>query len=197
LLAGLRELDLRALEALYGGASGAWGPVMVALTILGNGWTAFALLPATVLRRSRRFAVALGLAIAAQAILVWWLKAVVGRVRPWIALGLPTPFGAPHDGSFPSGHAAGSFCFAAFLAVTLPSLWPGRSGLARACVGCAVVLAAFVASSRVYLGAHFPSDVVFGAALGALVGAAGGGAYVRASRARQPEAPVEPAPERG
>jgi undecaprenyl-diphosphatase len=40
-------------------------------------------------------------------------------------------------------------------------------------------LAVLIAVSRVYLGAHFPSDVLAGAILGALVGALAGGLYAR------------------
>lgn len=197
----LGPLDLRMLQALYGGASGAWAPAMIAFTVLGSGWSAVGLVPMLYHPRTRRFAVALAVAIATQATLVWWLKRVVGRVRPWIALGLPTPIGAPRDGSFPSGHAAASFCVAAFLAVALPAVWSGSRGRARALVAGTLVVAAFVASSRVYLGAHFPGDVLCGSALGALVGVVAGRACLawhaplRAPRAA--DGPVEGEPERG
>ena len=133
---------------------------MIAFTLLGSGWSALGLVPLLYHPRTRRFGVALAVAIVTQATLVWWLKRVVGRVRPWIALGLPTPIGAPRDGSFPSGHAAGSFCVAAFLAVALPSVVVGRERMPGGSVAAALVVAAFVASSRVYLGAHFPGDVL-------------------------------------
>jgi undecaprenyl-diphosphatase len=196
----LHELDLRGLLAFYGGQSGSWTPEMVALTVIGSGWTAAGLVPMLWHPRTRRFATALSLAVATQAVLVWAIKAAVGRVRPWIALGLPPPIGTPHDGSFPSGHAAGAFCVAAFLAATRfrpspcrPVAWPAALARSRALGAAALVLAGLIASSRVYLGAHFPADVVAGAGLGALVGIVAARLY-ESSRA---EAPVEPSPERG
>ncbi|MYS16864.1 phosphatase PAP2 family protein, partial [Streptomyces sp. SID4982] len=65
----------------------------------------------------------------------------------------------PITTSFPSGHSASAAAFAAGVALESPA-W-----------GAAVAPVAFsVATSRVYTGAHFPSDVLAGAALG--VGAA-------------------------
>jgi membrane-associated phospholipid phosphatase len=174
----MRDLDTRALTAMYGGAHGAWGPAMIALTLLGSGWSALPLLPLIGWSRTRRFAAALTVAILAQAAWVWALKLAVGRVRPWIAMGLAAPLGAPRDGSFPSGHASGSFCVAAFLAITLPAVWPGAAWRARFVAAGTLAIASLIAVSRVYLGAHFPSDVLAGALTGACFGAAAGGRYV-------------------
>jgi membrane-associated phospholipid phosphatase len=179
----VQPLDLRAFLAIYGGSSGPWGPAMLGLTVLGAGYAAWALLPFALWRRTRRFALALAAAVATQAVLVWALKALLGRVRPWLVLGLPAPWGHPHDGSFPSGHAAGSFCVAAFLVAALPALpaFSRRTSLARAlsfALSLAVIaLAGFIALSRVYLGAHFPSDVLAGALLGGAIGARAGQRY--------------------
>jgi undecaprenyl-diphosphatase len=85
----------------------------------------------------------------------------------------------PSDFSFPSGHAAGCFCVAAFLALALPAAWPDSRRRARLLTALAGGLAVLIAVSRVYLGAHFPSDVIAGALLGALVGALAGGVYAR------------------
>jgi membrane-associated phospholipid phosphatase len=172
------------LTAMYGGAQGAWGPAMVALTRLGSGWAALALVPLLGWPRTRRFAGALTLAILAQATAVWAIKLAVGRVRPWIAMGLATPLNAPDDGSFPSGHASGSFCVAAFLAVALPAVWPEPPWRTRLIAATTLVLASLIGLSRVYLGCHFPSDVVAGALMGALFGAVAAGEYV-ARRRRQ------------
>jgi undecaprenyl-diphosphatase len=168
--------DARALLWFYGGAHGAWGTLMLGVTLLGEGWTALLLLPLLWSSRTRIFAAALTAAVVAQSVAVWAMKATVGRVRPWIAFGLPPPFGSPHDGSFPSGHAAGSFCVAAFLAVALPAVWPAPR--ARVVSAAGFVLASLIAASRVYLGAHFPTDVLAGAVLGAAAGALAATHYV-------------------
>jgi membrane-associated phospholipid phosphatase len=152
---------------------------MTALTIVGGGWAVVALLPLALWARTRRLAVGLSAAIITQASVVWLLKLAIGRVRPWLALGLPAPLGTPHDGSFPSGHAAGSFCVAAFFLAALPGLTHVSSFRARVLSLLGVVGAALVSLSRVYLGAHFPSDVVAGALIGALVGARAGSRYAR------------------
>lgn len=175
----MTELDVRALLALYGGAHGTWSTLMTALTVVGEGWSALLLLPLLWHVRTRAFAGPLAAGVVVQAVLVWGLKALVGRTRPWIALGLPAPIGTPHDCSFPSGHAAGAFCLAAFLAVALPVTWPHAPRRVKVLVAVAFLYAALVAGSRVYLGAHFPSDVVVGAALGGAIGAAAAVVYAR------------------
>jgi undecaprenyl-diphosphatase len=177
--------DLQLFRALYGGEHGALAPAMIALTILGGGWLSLVLLPLACATRTRGLALVLGGAIAAQAVAVWLIKRTIGRMRPWIALGLPAPFGHVHDGSFPSGHAAGSFCVAVFLVVVLPSLLPSSAGRARALGALCLVVAFLVALSRVYLAAHFPSDVGGGAILGGVIGLLAGRLYMRSKYPRE------------
>ncbi|BCJ87845.1 phosphatase PAP2 family protein [Effusibacillus dendaii] len=62
------------------------------------------------------------------------------------------------DASFPSGHSTAAFCSATVLSIAFPVLSPGL-----------YALAALTASSRVYLGLHYPSDVAIGAVLGTAV----------------------------
>jgi undecaprenyl-diphosphatase len=96
--------------------------------------------------------------------LVQALKHAVGRERPYQADGFPFAFHALHNGfeSFPSGDAAKAFCIAYVLQRLLaPAGWP------------MYILAALIAGERVYLGAHFPSDVIGAAAVGVLAGQIG------------------------
>ena len=89
------------------------------------------------------------------------LKALTARVRPCngLAWAHTLAIDVPVDCSFPSGHAAGSFAFALFVAGLKP----------RAAIFL-VPLACLIALSRVALGVHYPSDVVAGAVLGSTFG---------------------------
>jgi membrane-associated phospholipid phosphatase len=129
----------------------------------------------------RRWGV-LGLTIIAVALADWsaiGMKALFDRDRP--PLRYPEPDAlvrVPLDGSFPSGHAATSFAGATILAFAFPCLAP-----------LLYVLAAAVAFSRVYVGVHYPLDILGGAVLGILVAFAvrflvlGSGRFARRTRA--------------
>jgi membrane-associated phospholipid phosphatase len=83
------------------------------------------------------------------------LKHLFGRARPSFADALP----ALTTYSFPSGHAAGAtLLYGAILAWGLPRI--ASAPLRRALLAGAVLMVVLVAFSRLYLGAHFLSDVV-------------------------------------
>jgi len=156
---------------------------MAALTFLGSGWTMLALAPMLAAQRMRVFAVWLLGVLLLTSGLVSLVKPIVRRTRPCAALeGVRALWGeAPTDYSFPSGHAAGAFACAAFVTVICLAERrhePWRWTLAA----CLFALAIGVAVSRVSLGVHFPSDVAGGAVIGALLGVAGGRAYLSARR---------------
>ncbi len=87
------------------------------------------------------------------------LKVLFDRPRPFERLSEADPLlGATIGTSMPSGHAATSAAGAIALAV-----------LVRRAVPLLVTLAMLIAFSRVYVGVHYPFDVVAGAAVGAAV----------------------------
>jgi membrane-associated phospholipid phosphatase len=84
------------------------------------------------------------------------IKHVVKRPRPRLA-DLPGLVGTPGALSFPSAHASTSFAAAGVYRGLLPA-------------APLYLTAAAMAGSRVYLGVHYPSDVVAGVLLGAAIG---------------------------
>ena len=88
------------------------------------------------------------------------LKNIVARPRPFAEIEALIPLIAkPTDFSFPSGHTTASFA----VALVMLRMLPKKIGIP------AVVLAALVAFSRLYLGVHYPTDVLAGFVV-ALVG---------------------------
>jgi undecaprenyl-diphosphatase len=188
-------VDDRLYLLLYGGdAMSATTRAMIGVTFLGSGWMILLLVPMLFVRRARRFALTLGAALVLQSIVVWAIKKLVMRPRPFTAHVVHPPLAAPTDFSFPSGHAAGSFAVAMFvLAVCMATPTRGRAAIAA----IVVALATAIALSRVYLGLHYPGDTAGGALIGGAIGFAAGRWYCskaqtssRASLAAKP--PFDP-----
>lgn len=98
-------------------------------------------------------------ALSAESLLVNGLvKALFRRRRPDAQGRPPLPLRRPRTSSFPSGHASAAF-FAAALLRRPGSPW-----------ALYYLLAALVSASRVHVRTHYASDVLAGAALGALLG---------------------------
>ena len=88
------------------------------------------------------------------------LKEFFERSRPCNSLSdVFTPFGCTGSYSFPSNHAVNNFAAASFFA----KLYPRYKSVL-------FITASLVALSRVYLGLHYPSDIIAGAAIGFIFG---------------------------
>ena len=96
------------------------------------------------------------------------IKPLVERARPWLDLPI-VPLVVENDpNSFPSGHTCAAFAAGLSWLRALPWRW-GRVA--------AVILAVCMGLSRLYVGVHYPSDVLAGAAIGALCAWAAWGLY--------------------
>lgn len=177
----MTQLDARLFRTLHEALSGG-SPLlllMAALTVLGSGWSMLALVPLLARTRTRAFASALIGTLAGASLVVFVVKSLVRRARPCSCLDgvRALVFDAPEDFSFPSGHSAGSFAFAAFASVLLLSL--ARTPRRWLVAAALFALAASIALSRIALGVHFPGDVCAGALVGLASGAIGARLYAR------------------
>ena len=153
--------------------------VMWGLTVAGSVgavWIAAAVGTALVDRRRRMAAWQVGLAV----LLAWTvsdgvIKPLVHRARPGARFEALQIIGSPPSSpSFPSGHASSS----AAGALMLSSAWPAAAPAFWA-------LAIGISASRLYLGVHYPTDVVAGFLIGLLVAwFVRGGTRWRMSRGR-------------
>jgi undecaprenyl-diphosphatase len=181
----LFRFDDYVFHLLYG-RGGPFELAAVVLSAMGEGWSVLAIVPLFFLPRARRFAAWLAGTLTLTAGIVFALKALIGRGRPFtVYTGLRRALlDSPTDYSLPSGHAAGSFAFALFVAHVMMARRP-RTPQAIAGSIALVVLAGCISVSRVVLGFHFPLDVVAGAILGAALGTVAGRRFASGA-AREP-----------
>lgn len=107
--------------------------------------------------RCRREAVLLALTVLTGSVVNTLLKTLFGRPRPEIVPHLTEAGGA----SFPSGHSFNSASAYVALALAFAALSP-RAGVRHTLIAASVVVSMAIAWSRVWLGVHWPSDVMAG-----------------------------------
>lgn len=153
-------------------------PWLSRLTDRGEVWILLGILLLAFYRKDRGVGVQVLLALLLSLLLCnLVLKNAVGRIRPFelketAALLIP----APLDPSFPSGHSSASFAAATVL---LLNRWEGR--------WAALVLAALIAFSRLYLYVHYPTDVVGGILVGVLCGVLAKRLWWKLENSRRPK----------
>jgi len=153
------KLDFAVRNWVHRFASPAMTRAMTAISLLGYDILIVALIIALAVffyLRWRRAAAWLAISMAGALALDLALKYSFHRPRPQPFFGV-----APHSFSFPSGHALCSFCFYAVLA----GLIAARTRRLALRVAVGVIAAALIAAiglSRIYLGVHYPSDVLAG-----------------------------------
>jgi len=110
----------------------------------------------------RRMAAFLAIAMVGASTLDSVLKLAFHRLRPVAYFGV-----SPRSYSFPSGHALGSLCLYGILAAVLSDRMTSRKQKFFIWL-IAALLVASIGFSRIYLGVHYPSDVIAGYLAGAV-----------------------------
>ena len=114
-------------------------------------------------RGYRKEAAFLVVANLGSGILSLGLKDAFARPRP--PLDVVTRITSPESFSFPSGHALSAMVLYTSLAMMAAGL--GLPRLKRALIALALIIVPTMGFTRVYLGVHYPSDVIGGWTLGA------------------------------
>ena len=152
---GQAPFDAPTLLALHRHTSPALDQAAIFLTIVGNTGPMVAagvLTTAALVRAGRRRAAWLfGVGVGGSMLLTQVIKYWVARPRPALWLSIRPE----HTFSFPSGHAMDTAALATALFFVVPRRWRGWWGLAP-------LFTLAVGGARLYLGVHFPSDVLAG-----------------------------------
>jgi undecaprenyl-diphosphatase len=137
-------------------------PFMVFVSIFGNRWIPFALTAATaisfLLFRRRSEAVGIIFSAGGSALINSLLKLLIARPRPTHDL-IPI-YRELSTNSFPSGHVTFYVCYFGFLFFVAYALLKHGSTVRRITLTLAALPVLLVGFSRVYLGAHWPSDTL-------------------------------------
>lgn len=160
----LTDADNWLLGLIYSARSPLLFAVFSYVTILGNTMTValVAGIAGLLLIFKKHYASAVGLAVATVGATLTdvGVKFLIERARPsGFSASLPASF------SYPSGHAASSFALYGTLALILCALFPKWR---RAIIILGALIIAGVGASRIYLGVHYPSDVLGGYLLAVL-----------------------------
>ncbi len=108
----------------------------------------------------RREALAVALSLSGAMLISDGVKLLVSRPRPPVE-----HLQAVTGSSFPSGHTTQASAFWFSLVFAMPAVGASPK-LTRVAAGLALLIALAVGASRVYLGVHYPSDVIAGMLLG-------------------------------
>jgi undecaprenyl-diphosphatase len=159
------SIELNAVRDVAAQRTAALSGVARVLTWAGSAFLllVLALITCLALARAglRREALAVALSLGGAMLISDWVKLLLSRSRPPLE-----HLQAVTGSSFPSGHATQASAFWFSLVFVLPAAGASPK-LAPVAGGLALLIVLAVAASRVYLGVHYPSDVLAGLLLGA------------------------------
>ena len=158
------SVELNAVRDVAAQRTAALTDVLRVLTWAGSAFllVPLALIACLVFARAglHREALAVALSLGGAMLIADWVKLLVSRPRPPVE-----HLQAVTGSSFPSGHATQASAFWFSLVFAMPAAGASPK-LTRAAAGLALLIVLAVAASRVYLGVHYPADVIAGVLLG-------------------------------
>lgn len=157
--ARLRRADVRMGDLVRRGRSGPYDRLIAAATDLGSMYGVVGTATALGVAGHRRLARDVSVLGSAAWLVAQGTKTRVKRERPYEAEGVARLIRPPTGSSYPSGHAA-------VTAAMMSAIAADGTRTVRLVAGGLIV---FVAASRVYVGVHYPSDVLGGAGMGLLL----------------------------
>ncbi|WP_273845883.1 phosphatase PAP2 family protein [Rubrobacter calidifluminis] len=173
-----RSLDVAVMMEVHGVFSPSIEGLMVAATTLGYYSVVTVLLAVCVvlfyLRGLRWHALYMPVCTVGDMVLTTIVKDTVERIRPHLFHFPGYPI--PHSFSFPSGHADMAVAFYGVLALLLARLLSG--GWRWLVLAAGLLLVLIIGFSRIYLGVHYPSDVLGGYLLAGFWASLTGSAFV-------------------
>lgn len=138
-------------------------PIMTFITHMGNAGAIWIILSCILCinKKTRRVGILSLIALVASFLIDnIILKNLVARIRPYeLVSKVQCLIEKQNDYSFPSGHTGSAFAAAMVMFFKLPkkySIW-------------CVIFAFIIGFSRLYLGVHYPSDVIMGAVIGTII----------------------------
>jgi undecaprenyl-diphosphatase len=158
----LHQLDVDIFRALnQAGEFELLDALMVAFTIVGISYVIVLIAVPLWMEKKREAAFDVVMLVVIVTVISEVVKILVDRQRPSMELSVVQTIISASGPSFPSAHASRAFAVALLVAFNSNRTW----GIA------AFIVATLIAISRVFLGVHWPSDILFGAFLGLLVAA--------------------------
>ncbi len=141
--------------------------IMKAITRLGDAGSLWVVLSIVllVINKTRKVGAASAVSLILTFVVVnVGIKNLVARTRPYEVIdGLVSLVGKQSDFSFPSGHSAHAFAVGVVILIMMPRK-----------IGVPIfVISVLMAFSRLYVGVHYPTDVIAGAFLGTLMALVG------------------------
>lgn len=166
--ADLNHIDKNILAAFANGRAEWLNWFFVILSYIG-GTKAIALfiLILLILPNRKKLGLPLAIVVATSALLNLTIKLIVSRARPdgFFLSSAPLGYAFPSTSSFPSGHAQTATVFFVTLAYLVCKNYVKTKPIKILLMTCAIIFSVLIAIARMYLGVHFPTDVLCGTLL--------------------------------